>query len=83
MGKIVFWLVVFFVALLALRLVNAASSRSVRGKSSANARKAQDTTMTRCVNCGVYLPRADAVEGPRGPLCGDPQCLPRDGRTRS
>jgi hypothetical protein len=38
--------------------------------------------MTRCVNCGVYLPRADAVEGPRGPLCGDPQCLSRDKRSR-
>ena len=83
MGKIVFWLVVFFIALLALRLVNAASNRGARGKSSADARKAQDTAMTRCVNCGVYLPRADAVDGPRGPLCGDPQCLPRDTGSRS
>ena len=82
MGKIIFWLVVFFIALLALRLVNAASSRGARGKSSADARKSKDTAMTRCVNCGVYLPRADAVEGPRGPLCGDPQCLSRDKRSR-
>ena len=81
MGKIIFWLVVFFIALLALRLVNAANSRGMRGKSSADARKAKDTAMTRCVNCGVYLPRADAVEGPRGPLCGDPQCLPRETRS--
>ena len=82
MGKIVFWLVVFFVALLALRLVNAANSRGARGKSSADARKAKDTAMTRCVNCGVYLPRSEAVEGPRGPVCGDPQCLPGDARKR-
>jgi hypothetical protein len=34
--------------------------------------------MIRCVNCGVYLPSADAVETPRGPVCGDAQCLPRD-----
>jgi len=27
------------------------------------------------------LPRADAVESPRGPLCGDPQCLPRETRS--
>ena len=81
MGKIVFWLVVFFVALLALRLVNAANSRGARDKSPTGARKAKDTAMTRCVNCGVYLPRADAVEGPRGPLCGDPQCLPRETRS--
>ena len=29
--------------------------------------------MVRCVDCGVYLPSADAKPGPRGPLCGDPQ----------
>jgi hypothetical protein len=30
----------------------------------------------------VYLPRSEAVEGPRGPVCGDPQCLPGDARKR-
>jgi len=80
MGKIIFWLIVFFVALLVLRLVNVANSRSGRNESSGRAGKSKETAMTRCVNCGVYLPRADAVDGPRGPLCGDPQCLPRQTR---
>lgn len=79
MGKIVFWLIVFFVVLLALRLVNAANSRS-RGGAPRSGRKPKDAAMTRCVNCGVYLPSADAIQGPRGPVCGDPQCLPRDTR---
>ena len=79
MGKIIFWLIVFFVVLLALRLVNVASSRS-RGGASGRGRKTQDAAMTRCVNCGVYLPTADAIQGPRGPVCGDPQCLPRETR---
>ncbi len=33
--------------------------------------------MIRCVDCGVYLPSADAKPGPHGPLCGDPQCVHR------
>ena len=82
MGKIIFWLVVFFVVLLAVRLVNVASSRA-RGATGERARKSRDTPTTRCVKCGVYLPAADAIQGPKGPVCGDPQCLPRGrGSTR-
>jgi len=79
MGKLIFWLVVFFAVLFVLRLVNVANSRPRRD---ARPPKARDTTTIRCVNCGVYLPSYDAVETPRGPLCGDPQCLPRDARGR-
>jgi hypothetical protein len=76
MGKMIFWLVVFFVVLFALRLVNVSKSRSRHGRS-ASGPKAIDGSMSRCVNCGVYLPSADAIAGPRGPLCGDPQCATR------
>ena len=79
MGKLIFWLVVFFVALLVLRLVNVAKSGPRRD---ARPPKAKDTATIRCVNCGVYLPSADARETSRGPVCGDPQCLPRDARDR-
>ena len=79
MGKIIFWLIVFFVVLLALRLLNVANSRS-RGDAPRSGRKAQDAAMTRCVNCGVYLPSAEAIQSLREPVCGDPQCLPRDTR---
>jgi len=82
MGKIVFWLIVFFIALLVLRLVNVANSRSAGASKPGSRSKAKDTAMTRCVNCGVYLPLADAVDGPRGPVCGDAQCLPRESRDR-
>jgi hypothetical protein len=81
MGKIIFWLVVFFVALLVLRLINAANSRATRDGTTAGGKKSKEAAMTRCVNCGVYLPRADAIDGPRGPLCGDPQCVPRNARS--
>ena len=82
MGKIIFWLIVFFLALLVLRLINVANSRSATSSRSGRRANPKDTAMTRCVNCGVYLPRSEAVEGPRGPVCGDPQCLPRDARKR-
>jgi len=65
-----------------LRLINVANSRNARSDAPGRRPHTKDTAMTRCVNCGVYLPRADAIEGPRGPVCGDPQCLPRDARGR-
>jgi hypothetical protein len=76
MGKIIFWLVVFFVALFALRLVNAANARARGDAPRREGARKRDTATVRCVNCGVYLPKAEAIEGPRGPVCGDPQCLP-------
>ncbi len=78
MGKLIFWLVVFFVVLLALRLANAAKSRE-RTRESRKADAAAAGAMLRCVDCGVYLPSADAKASPRGPLCGDPQCVRRHG----
>ena len=76
MGKIIFWLVVFFVVLLVLRLINVAASRSRSGPASTRG-STRDAAMTRCVDCGIYLPSADATTSPRGPLCGDPQCVAR------
>jgi hypothetical protein len=68
MGKIVFWLVVVFVALFALRIVNAAKARERRG----GAAPAQGGVPTvRCRDCGVFLPRAEAVPAGDGFRCGD------------
>ena len=74
MGQIVFWLIVVFAVLLVLRLVNTAQSRARRGSAGPAKPRKQDA-MVRCVDCGVYLPSADAKAGPQGPLCGDPQCV--------
>ena len=78
MGKLVFWLVVVFVILFALRLVNASKHRA-RNRDRATGRVG---AMTRCIDCGVYLPSAEAIAGPRGPLCGDAKCLERAGIQR-
>ena len=81
MGKVIFWLVIVFAVLFALRLVNASKHRA-RTRERAAGRASEAGAMARCVDCGVYLPIADATSGPRGPLCGDPQCLERAGVSR-
>lgn len=81
MGKLIFWVVVFFVVLFVLRLLNVANSRSRNRDQRASGAPPGAAAMVRCVDCGVYLPSADATPGPRGPLCGDPKCLERAGKS--
>jgi len=77
MGKVIFWIVIVFVVLLGLRLANVAAAKR-RARESGTAKKAAPgDTMVRCANCGVYLPRADALPAAGGYLCGDPGCATR------
>ena len=75
MGKIIFWIVVGFVALLALRLVNVAKLRAREQRDKA-APKAVEA-MVQCRHCRVFLPRADATAIPGGYRCADPRCASR------
>jgi len=83
MGKIIFWLVVFFAVLLVLRLVNVAKTRARRADppSSANP-PPPPAPMVRCVECGVFLPRADARPVPEGFHCGQVNCAQHRTRRR-
>ena len=76
MGKVIFWLVVVFAVLFALRLFNSAKLRNRRDSESghANSRTPPATPMIRCVECGVFLPAPDAATTPDGYRCGDPAC---------
>ena len=77
MGKIVFWLVIVFAVLFVLRLVNATKARQAahpggpRGKGNAGP---EATAMVRCVGCGVFLPRSEALPAPDGFQCGRHEC---------
>lgn len=83
MSKIIFWIVVVFVALFALRLANIAKARRGHGpQSKATNKKNRDDTMVRCANCGVFLPKADALVSAEGFRCGDPSCAPSHGNAR-
>ncbi len=86
MGKLIFWVVVVFAAMFVLRLVNSARYGTGSGKRASRHGErngAKPAAMTRCVDCGVFLPSADAVKSPRGPVCGDPQCARRRAGTGS
>ena len=82
MSKIIFWIVVVFVALFVLRLVNIAKSRRSEGKRPAPDDKKAAGAMVRCSECGVFLPKAEALASPQGFRCGDPGCAQRHGNPR-
>ncbi len=81
MGKIIFWIVVFFGVLLALRLVSVHQARKDErdrredgsGKGKRDTTPAQEP-MVKCGRCGVFLPKSNAVMTPHGLTCGDEAC---------
>jgi hypothetical protein len=81
-GKIIFWLVIFFAVLLVLRLVNAAKTRARRDPPTDRGKPAPPAPMVRCVECGVFLPRADARPVPEGFHCGQVNCAQHRTRER-
>jgi hypothetical protein len=59
MAKIIAWVIVIFVVLLALRMINLRNARKqARASARQNAKLAEP--MVRCVRCGVFLPRSEA-----------------------
>jgi uncharacterized protein len=78
MAKIVAWLVLIFVVLLALRMINMRKLRSkARGAEPASATETEAQPMVRCARCGVFLPRSDASPAPGGYICTDRDCAKR------
>ena len=73
MGKIIFWIVVVFAVLFALRLWNAAKARR-RADAMKEQAKGTVERMVRCERCGVYIPRTDALVVETGYVCGDANC---------
>jgi hypothetical protein len=76
MSKLIFWIVVVFAILFALRLFNTAKAK--KRAQAADPPKAgppppiEETV--RCSRCGTYLPKSDARYSPAGLTCGDPDC---------
>jgi len=71
MGKILFWLAVIFAVLFVLRLLN--SKKNVR-RSTDKSASAQGESMVRCAQCGIYLPRSDAMQRDGNFYCRDARC---------
>ena len=76
MGKVIFWLVVVFVALFVLRLSNAAKLKArARMQAAEQGRQAAaGEPMVRCKECSVYLPRSEAVPAGAGFRCAAGSC---------
>jgi uncharacterized protein len=75
MGKVIAWLVVIFIVLLALRLINARKARKQGVAGGAGGTEVEP--MVRCTRCGVFLPRADATQRAGEYACPDGQCVKR------
>ena len=77
MGKVIFWLVVVIAVMFVLRMVNVAKLRQRRDDAHPGSDDKTQAVMVKCTECGVYLPRAEAKSGARGPCCGDDACRER------
>ena len=75
MGKVLLWIVIVFAILFVLRMLSVAKMRRDK-QAEAKASSTNNTggPMVRCAECGVYLPKADALPSPKGFRCGDPKC---------
>ncbi|MEP6997045.1 MAG: PP0621 family protein [Betaproteobacteria bacterium] len=76
MGKVIAWLVLIFVVLLALRIINQRKARKRQGAAS-GAAATEIAPMVRCVQCGVFLPRTEADKAAGGYTCPAGQCVKR------
>ena len=77
MAKVVAWLILIFVVLLALRLISMRNNRVRRRTAPPPNPVGVGDPMVRCVNCGVFLPRAEARAANGGFVCADGQCAKR------
>jgi hypothetical protein len=81
MGKILFWIAVAFVVLLVLRLVNFAAAKArkaAKGPQEPPKAIPPAEPTVRCVQCGTFVPKSEALPAPTGYRCADPAC-PRRG----
>jgi uncharacterized protein len=78
MAKLIAWLVLIFVVLLALRIINARKARSrMSGTAGDAVTEMPAQPMVRCARCGVFLPRSDASAVGGGYACADTECAKR------
>ena len=75
MMKVVAWLVLIFVVLLALRMINLRKARARARRAEAAPAAADAQPMVRCVRCGIFLPRSDASPTAGGYACADRDCV--------
>jgi hypothetical protein len=76
MAKLIAWLILIFVVLLALRVIALRKSRARQQAAGGTTAQAAAVPMVRCARCGVFLPRAEAQEAGGGYVCAAGGCAP-------
>jgi uncharacterized protein len=74
MAKVIAWLILIFVVLLALRVISMRNARARQRATQPGTKASAGAPMVRCVRCGVFLPRAEAVAVSGGHACADAEC---------
>jgi hypothetical protein len=64
--------IVVLIAVIVVRLVKGFLAPRAGGDDAAA--EAPEAKLVRCVRCGSFVPRADALPGPDGFRCSDPKC---------
>lgn len=77
MAKIIAWLILIFVVLLALRMINLRNARKQARAASASQPGRLAEPMVRCVRCGVFLPRSEARAVNGDYACASGSCAPK------
>jgi hypothetical protein len=79
MGKLLFWVLIFIIAMIVWRLWNIRQwNARRRGETSSSPKKAHGEPMVQCVRCGIFLPRGEARLTHSGYRCNDEACSRHD-----
>jgi hypothetical protein len=73
MSRVIFWIILIFVVLFAIRLIGVRNERARRRTEQAAGKPAIEATV-RCQRCGVYVPRAEARAVDGGFVCSGGPC---------
>jgi len=74
MAKVLAWLILIFLVLLALRIVSGRNLRIRQGGTGESGHPSPAEAMVRCVRCGVFVPRGEAKKTAEGYVCASGGC---------
>jgi hypothetical protein len=75
MSRVIFWIILIFVVLFAIRMIGVRNERARRRAEKAAAPKPAIEATVRCQRCGVYVPRVEARAVDGGFVCTGGPCV--------
>jgi hypothetical protein len=74
MARLLLIIAIVIVAFLIVKRLTRPSSQAGERSPSENAAKPAEDKLVRCVQCGAFVRKADALPDPRGFRCTSPEC---------